>query len=193
MTTDAQRPPPEITPPSNRGLMGGLVGKIAAATAILLAVGSFLDATIAVTTKATTLTCNLTVSFPWCPTPPVISANLPPGMSLTCKYTTGPKAGQTQNFSGVQGAIPAPVGGPCGDGQGSIGTAVADGTRGATPGGPQAGTGRNSLPPGMSLTCKYTTGPKAGQTQDFAGVQGATPAPVGGLCGDGVGSSGYAE
>jgi hypothetical protein len=46
---------------------------------------------------------------------------LPSGMSLTCKYTYGLKAGQIQNFAGVPGAVPAAVGAPCGDGQGSFG------------------------------------------------------------------------
>jgi hypothetical protein len=120
-------------------------------------------------------------------------------MSLTCKYTAGPKAGQTQNFAGIPGARPTTVGSPCGDGQGSFGTAVADGSGSATPGGVQPGSGgntpggANNLPPGMSFTCKYTAGPKAGQTQNFAGVPGVAPAPVGAPCTDGQGSSGVAQ
>lgn len=40
---------------------------------------------------------------------------LPPGMSLTCRFTRGPRAGQVQNFCGMP-ARPAPIGGPCTDG-----------------------------------------------------------------------------
>lgn len=40
------------------------------------------------------------------------------------------------------------------------------------------------LPPGMSLTCRFTNGPRAGQIQDFCGTA-ATPAPIGGPCTDG--------
>jgi hypothetical protein len=47
--------------------------------------------------------------------------------STTCRYTMGPKAGQTQYFRpGTPGLVPAYVGGPCTDGMGSIGTAVPD-------------------------------------------------------------------
>lgn len=48
------------------------------------------------------------------------------------------------------------------------------------------------LPPGMSLTCRFTRGPRAGQVQDFCGT-GARPAPVGGSCTDGFASSGVAQ
>jgi hypothetical protein len=43
-----------------------LVTRILAVSAVLVAVGGLLDAIVAVTTKAATLTCNLTVFFPWC-------------------------------------------------------------------------------------------------------------------------------
>jgi hypothetical protein len=59
----------ENTRVARDGLTGSLAGRIAAVSAILVAVGGFLDAVVAVTTKASTLTCNLTVSFPWCPIP----------------------------------------------------------------------------------------------------------------------------
>lgn len=55
-------------------------------------------------------------SMPRCP-------GLPSGLSLTCHFTIGPKAGQTQSFCGFPGAIPAPIGGSCTDGMGSFGVA----------------------------------------------------------------------
>jgi hypothetical protein len=108
--------------------------------------------------------------------------NPSPGMSLICAYTSGAKAGQTQNFAGVPGARPAPIGAPCSDGQGSFGTAIAKASESAP-----------NPSPGMSLICAYTSGAKAGQTQNFAGVPGAVPAPIGAPCGDGQGSFGSAQ
>jgi hypothetical protein len=58
-------PPVNATP--NKGIAGSLATKIGAITAILLALAGFIDALVAITTKATTLTCNLTVAFAWCP------------------------------------------------------------------------------------------------------------------------------
>jgi hypothetical protein len=44
-----------------------------------------------------------------------------------------------------------------------------------------------------STTCKFTVGPRTGQTQYYPpGMPGLTPAVVGGPCTDGVGSMGYA-
>jgi hypothetical protein len=116
-----------------------------------------------------------------------VGSNLPPGMSLICSYIAGPKAGQTQNFAGVSGATPAPIGTGCGDGQGSFGTAIAQSDPGPIP--PPPGP---NLPPGMSLTCAYTSGLKAGRTQDFSAVPGAIPTRVGSPCSDGQGSVGTA-
>jgi hypothetical protein len=56
------------------------------------------------------------------PQPTSSCPGLPPGMSLLCKYTAGPKAGMTQNFCGLP-ATPSPVGGPCTDGAASWGVA----------------------------------------------------------------------
>jgi hypothetical protein len=117
--------------------------------------------------------------------PPYIAEaqSSPPGMSLSCQFTSGPRAGQTQNFTGVPGAMPTPIGSPCTDGQGSFGVAVSDTPSASTP------TTRGT-PPGTSLTCQFTSGPRTGQTQNFSGVPGATPAPIGSPCTDGQGSFG---
>ena len=104
----------------------------------------------------------------------------PKNLSLTCKYTSGPKAGQKQSFAGVAGVTPVPVGSPCWDGGQNRGVAVPDS------GGAQAPTS------GLSLTCKYNTGPKAGQTQSFQGVPGVQAIPVGAPCTDGVANFGVA-
>jgi hypothetical protein len=128
-----------------------------------------------------------TVALVLAPHQPLYKAeaqSLPPGMSLTCQFTSGPRAGQTQNFTGVPGATPTPIGSPCTDGQGSLGVAVSS-TPSPSPRTP-------STPPGMSLTCQFTSGPRTGQTQNFSGMPGATPAPIGSPCTDGQGSFGVA-
>ena len=104
----------------------------------------------------------------------------PPGMSLTCQFLNGPRSGQIQSYAGVVGVQPIPVGAPCTDGQGSMGTAIAA----ALPGGGQ---------PTLTLTCQFTQGPRAGQTQSYAGVPGIQPIPIGAPCQDGQGSSGVAH
>jgi hypothetical protein len=47
--------------------------------------------------------------------------------STTCKFTVGPRAGQSQYYPpGTPGLIPVVVGGPCTDGVGSMGYAIAN-------------------------------------------------------------------
>jgi len=94
------------------------------------------------------------------------------GYTMTCHYLTGPRAGQTQNFTGVPGVSPIPVGSPCTDLYGSYGVGIAEAGR-------------------MTLTCQFTSGPRAGQAQSYAGVPGVSPIPVGAPCSDLQGSTGY--
>ena len=47
--------------------------------------------------------------------------NVPAGMTLTCQFTSGPRAGQAQNYTGVPGVNPIPIGAPCSDLRGSTG------------------------------------------------------------------------
>ena len=46
--------------------------------------------------------------------------------TLTCKFTFGPRAGTTIQFTPGPGIFPTLVGSPCTDGQGSSGVAVKD-------------------------------------------------------------------
>jgi hypothetical protein len=109
--------------------------------------------------------------------PPQTVPPMQGGMSTTCQFTSGPRAGQTVSFAGIPGVTPSPVGGPCSDGMSSMGVAVAD----STPGAQRAQ---------ISMTCRFTTGPRAGQTVNFQNVAGARPGVVGGPCSDGVSSRG---
>jgi hypothetical protein len=48
-------------------------------------------------------------------------------LSTTCKFTAGPRAGQTKHWPrNTPGLTPARVGDPCHDGQGSTGYAIED-------------------------------------------------------------------
>lgn len=107
------------------------------------------------------------------------------GVSTLCRFTAGPRAGQVQDYAPM---APIPVGSPCQDGISSYGVVIArpNSYGNGAPG--QAG----SLPPGMTLTCRFTSGPRAGQVQDYSGVPGARPAPIGAPCTDGISSNGVA-
>jgi hypothetical protein len=108
----------------------------------------------------------------------------PPTLSLTCRFTIGPRAGLIFDFTGLPGALPGPIGAPCQDGMGSAGDIVDPSTPGV-----QRPTSVGQ-PPSLSLTCKFFSGPRAGQVINFQGVLGARPGPVGGPCTDGMGSGG---
>lgn len=112
------------------------------------------------------------------PNPPVMGQAGQSGLSSTCRFSQGPRAGQTQDYRGqVQ---PIPVGSPCTDGQGSYGVAIPDGSGGGS------GPGNGQL----SSTCRFSQGPRAGQIQDYRGQ--VQPIPVGSPCTDGQGSYGMA-
>jgi hypothetical protein len=107
------------------------------------------------------------------------------GMSTLCKFTSGPRAGQVHDYAPM---APIPVGSPCQDGVQSTGVVIA---HDADSGGSNSGHSHASSN-GMTLTCKFTQGPLAGQTRDYSGVPGARPAPIGSPCTDGRTSNGIA-
>jgi len=117
------------------------------------------------------------------PPPPIV----PPGSpreetTFTCRFDSGPRAGQTQNYAGVTGIRSFPVGAPCTDGQGSTGIAISE---------PPVPPPLPPAPP-TSFTCQFNNGPRAGQVQSYAGVTGIQPMLVGTQCTDGQGSTGVA-
>lgn len=113
-----------------------------------------------------------------------------PSLTTTCRFLSGPRAGQIQDFTGLTAATPMSIGNSCSDGASSLGIAIASAAAGddttATAG--EVAT----LPTGMTLTCRFYTGPRTGQIQDLAGVSGARPARIGSLCSDGASSAGIA-
>jgi hypothetical protein len=122
---------------------------------------------------------------------------LPPGMTMTCTFSSGPNQGKTINFAGVPGARAGFIGAPCSDGQGSQGVGVAPQASSVAPATSPTTTPTTTssatntpLSPGTTLTCRFSSGPNQGKTINFAGVPGATPGFIGAPCGDGQGSQG---
>jgi hypothetical protein len=70
---------PKNGPEASTGQNNGLAGKIVALTAIILAIGGLIDGLVAVTTRVSTVTCNLTISVPWCP---VLKGQLTPAIPV---------------------------------------------------------------------------------------------------------------
>lgn len=92
--------------------------------------------------------------------------------STICRFTSGPRAGQEQDYA------PAPavaIGTPCHDGGPNRGTVVAPDPHRIEP------------PKQVSTVCHFTNGPRAGQSQDYAP---APAVPVGTPCHDGGESTG---
>ena len=117
---------------------------------------------------AYTLTFGLTLSPVWSQ-----------GMTMTCQFLTGPRAGQAQSYAGVPGVNPIAIGAPCTDLYGSYGVGIAD--------------SYGSVPSGMTLTCQFTSGPRAGQAQSYVGVAGVSPISIGSPCSDLQGSYGFGK
>lgn len=116
-----------------------------------------------------------TLAMSYCIARPTYSAQAqvaPPQSSTLCRFTSGPRAGQVQDYAPQ---APLPIGSPCQDGQGSTGTIVAA----------MSGQG---MPAGSTSTlCSFTSGPRAGQVQDYAPQ---APLPIGTPCLDHQGSTG---
>jgi hypothetical protein len=104
------------------------------------------------------------------------SGSLPPGMSLGCQFTSGPRSGQFEIYMGIPDPNPALVGSSCTDGQGSTGVTQMD-----------------SPSPGMPLTwtCRFNNGPRSGTSIDFK-PSGVRPFALGSSCTDSQGSYGVA-
>lgn len=103
-----------------------------------------------------------------------------PTQTTVCYFQTGPRSGQRVDYAGTPGVIGVDVGTPCTDRAGSFGVAVASTQQAIAPA-PPAGAGA------MSAKCRFTSGTRAGQTQDYSP---RPPIPVGTPCNDGAGSFG---
>lgn len=115
-----------------------------------------------------------------------------PNLTQVCAFKSGPRAGQTVDFTGTPGSAAVPVGNRCADMQGSSGVTIAQnsarqqgpGRFYTSPGAPNAWSG-GALRRGFSLTCRFSSGPRAGTTLNYAHTLGAQPVAVGSPCSDG--------
>jgi hypothetical protein len=120
----------------------------------------------------------------------------PQGLSQTCGFNSGPRAGQVIDYPG---SAPVPLGSHCADMQGSSGQAVAQAPRipeqnngryysyrgfYRSPGAPIARDQSGNVSAGFSLTCRLNSGRRAGSTVDFSNTLGAQPVAIGAPCAD---------
>jgi hypothetical protein len=130
-------------------------------------------------------------------------ATQPPGTTSICRFTSGPRAGQTEDLSAKPGASPIRIGAGCTDGALSAGTAIAPSGRDAEepPVAPAAATPTADAAAkpwsttaataasgrAVSTICQFLSGPKAHGWHDYAPL---SPAVLGSPCQDGIGSAG---
>jgi hypothetical protein len=123
------------------------------------------------------------------------SANKPrPGQKSTnCYFNQGPKVGQTENLKDL--AKPVLLGRPCADNQGNSGIAVLDKDEKEVEEAEEvaedvlkAGKVKYGSKVKLSAICQFNEGPRAGETESFAGKN--PPIPLGTPCSDGVRSIG---
>ena len=133
------------------------------------------------------------IQTPLGPTPAPLSPN---ASTQTCKFDSGPRAGQTVNYARAPGAASVPIGSRCADMQGSSGSAVAQDTARAQSqgryyfggGAPNAWGSSGKLKQGYTQTCSFKSGPATGTSKDFSGTLGALPVSIGAPCSDGANS-----
>lgn len=124
---------------------------------------------------------------------PARSGETPPNTSMTCRFQSGPLAGQVRDFSGVAGAKPFAAGAPCTDGHDSFGVALDDKTTPA-PSADRAGADTTARAPAdqAPLTCRFTVGPRIGESMDLR-LLPKSERRAGASCADGKGSRGVVQ
>jgi hypothetical protein len=134
---------------------------------------------------------------------PAAPGTQPTGTTSICRFTDGPRAGQTQDLSALPGATPIRIGASCSDGASSTGTAIAPPGRNAeepraAPSAATAGVATDAKPwstaiatagagRAVSTICQFLSGPKAHGWHDYAPL---SPVALGSSCQDGTGSAG---
>ena len=101
----------------------------------------------------------------------VLNDTQPPGTTLLCRFTDGPRAGRTQPLAGRTDKVAARAGSSCSDGISSTGVVVASQVDAPAP------------QPALTSTCQFSNGPRAGEIADLSGA--SAPVPVGSACSDG--------
>lgn len=117
-------------------------------------------------------------------TPPAAEQGAAPAPNSTtiCHFQTGPLAGQVRDYAGVTSVKPFAAGAPCTDGKDSVG--IAD-RAGPSPSADRTGADVSAT----SYRCRFTAGPRSGQTAELPTPLGARP-QRGASCADGQGSRG---
>ena len=125
----------------------------------------------------------------------------PPGTTSICRFTSGPRAGQTQDLSAMPGVTPIRIGASCSDGALSSGTAIAPSGRNEEPQAaptatipttdtaekPWSTAAAADAGQAVSTICQFVSGPKAHGWHDYAPL---SPAVLGSSCRDGIASAG---
>jgi len=121
---------------------------------------------------------------------PAEAGGTAPNTSMTCRFHSGPLAGQVRDFSGMPGAKPFPTGAPCTDGRDSFGVAITDKSTPA-PSADRAGADTAAREPSEQSpsTCHFMAGPRTGESMDLRQLPKSARRP-GAACADGKGSRG---
>ena len=125
---------------------------------------------------------------------PVLASDEHDGQITTfrCRFVNGPRAGQIEDYSRYKDVAPILIGAPCQDAGGSWGIGISNDSDDLPPNRPVADArGRPILPTGVTLSCKFNDGPRAGAVQRFGFP--IMPFRVGSDCSDGAGNSGVAQ
>ncbi len=125
---------------------------------------------------ANTLCVALIVSPPaaMAPAQSVSDDTQPPGTVYLCRFTGGPRAGDTQPLAERTDRVAIRSGSACSDGISSTGVVMPMQVDAAA----------------LTSTCHFSSGPRAGEIADLAEAFG--PVPVGSACSDGASSIGTA-
>ena len=109
---------------------------------------------------------------------------IPRGTSSTCKIAGAPRADSADHLAGAQEAIHSRIESGCSDDRSSTRIATAGPAEGqAAPTNPPDSAPRTTA---LTLTCHFSSGPRAGEIGDLTGAPGEPAVPVGSVCSDGA-------
>jgi hypothetical protein len=112
----------------------------------------------------------------------------PRGTTSTCQNASAPRVDRADHLSQDQAADSARIASDCSGGRAAAATTRSENVQNA----PASPSDDAPRPIALTLICHFTSGPRAGEIVDLAGVLGAIPLPVGSVCSDGASSAGIA-
>jgi hypothetical protein len=120
----------------------------------------------------------------------VLDGAQPPATTFLCRFTDGPRAGGTQQLLGTSGRVTVRAGSSCSDGISSTGVVIVpEASAELASANTDAAPARQAE---LTSICQFSSGPRAGEIANLAGVSGTAPVPVGSACSDGASSQGTA-